>query len=160
MFMEIILHALVFLVGLIVVALTLFSAISTFVLPRSARSPLTRLVFRVLRWVFDLMLHFAKTYSRRDAIMAYYAPIGLMMLLPAWYLLISLGYAAMYWGLGVGSFVAAYKLSGSSLFTLGFAASQGSLAICPGFQRGHAWLDHGGFVDRLSADHVRSFFTP
>ena len=118
-------HALSFLVGLIIVILTLFSAISTFVLPRSARSPLTRLVFRVLRWVFDLLLHFAKTYRRRDAIMAYYAPIGLMMLLPTWYLLISLGYAAMYWGLGAGNFVAAYKLSGSSLFTLGFAASQG-----------------------------------
>ncbi len=118
-------HAVVFVAGLIVVALTLFSAISTFVLPRSARSPLTRVVFRALRWVIDFMLHFAKTYSRRDAIMAYYAPIGLMMLLPVWYLLISFGYAAMYWGLSVGSFIAAYKLSGSSLFTLGFAASQG-----------------------------------
>jgi hypothetical protein len=122
---EMIMHPLVFLIGLLIVAVTLFSAISTFVLPRSARSPLTRLVFRLLRWVFDLILHFAKTYSRRDAVMAYYAPIGLMMLLPTWYLLISLGYAAMYWGLGVGNFITAYKLSGSSLFTLGFAATQG-----------------------------------
>jgi hypothetical protein len=122
---EIFVHTLAFLIGLIIVVLTLFSALSTFVLPRSARSPLTRLVFRVLRWVFDVMLHFAKTYGRRDALMAYYAPIGLMMLLPTWYLLISLGYAAIYWGLGVGNFVAAYKLSGSSLFTLGFTPSQG-----------------------------------
>ena len=118
-------HPLVFLAGLIIVLLTLFSAISTFVLPRSARSPLTRLVFRLLRWVIDLLLHFAKTYKRRDAIMAYYAPVGLMMLLPAWYLLISLGYACMYWALGAENFVAAYKLSGSSLFTLGFAATRG-----------------------------------
>lgn len=122
---EIIIHALFFLVGLIIVVLTLYSAISTFVLPRSARSPLTRLVFLLLRRVFDITMHFAKTFDRRDAIMAYYAPIGLMMLLPVWYLLISLGYAAMYWALGTGNFVAAYELSGSSLFTLGFAASKG-----------------------------------
>jgi hypothetical protein len=123
--MATIMHALVFLVGLIVVALTLFSAISTFVLPRSSRTPLTRLVFRALRWVIDLMLHFAKTYIRRDAIMAYYAPVGLMLLLPVWYLLISLGYGAMYWALGAGNFLDSFMLSGSSLFTLGFAASQG-----------------------------------
>ena len=122
---EITMHALTFLVGVITVALTLFSAISTFVLPRSSRSPLTRLVFRLLRGVFDLILHFAKTYKRRDAIMAYYAPIGLMLLLPVWYLLISFGYAAMYWSLGVGNFVDAFRLSGSSLFTLGFATSKG-----------------------------------
>jgi hypothetical protein len=122
---EIIIHALFFLVGLIIVVVTLYSAISTFVLPRSARSPLTRLVFRLLRGVFDITMHFAKTYDRRDAIMAYYAPVGLMMLLPTWYLLILLGYAAMYWALGIGNFVAAYELSGSSLFTLGFAASHG-----------------------------------
>ena len=123
--LENITHDLAFLVGLIIIILTLFSAISTFVLPRSSRSPLTRLVFRLLRGVFDLIRHFAKTFNRRDAIMAYYAPIGLMMLLPVWYLLISVGYAAIYWALGVGNFIDAFRLSGSSLFTLGFAASKG-----------------------------------
>ncbi len=122
---EISMHVLAFLAGLIIVALTLFSAISTFVLPRSSRSPLTRLVFSLMRKVFNLLLHFTRTYKRLDAIMAYYAPISLMMLLPAWYLLIALGYAAMYWALGVGNFIDAFRLSGSSLFTLGFAASSG-----------------------------------
>jgi len=120
-------HIASFLVGVIVVLLTLFSAISTFVLPRSARSPLTRFVFGLLRSGFDLPLHFAKTYQRRDAVMAYYAPLGLMLLLPTWYLLISTGYAAMYWGLGFGNFVDVYQLSGSSLFTLGFASPRGFL---------------------------------
>jgi hypothetical protein len=122
---EIIVHTLAFAAGLILVLVTLFSAISTFVLPRSARSPLTRLVFGTLRDLFEFIMHFAKTYTRRDAIMAYYAPIGLMLLLPAWYLLISLGYAAMYWALGAGDFIESYKLSGSSLFTLGFATTKG-----------------------------------
>jgi len=74
--------------------------------------------------MIDFILHFAKTYRRRDAIMAYYAPIGLMLLLPAWYLLILLGYAAMYWALGVGDLFAVFRLSGSSLFTLGFDISK------------------------------------
>ena len=68
----------------------------------------------MLRKVFNLFLHFERTYERQDAIMAYYAPISLMMLLPVWYLLIALGYTAMYWALGVGNFIDAFRLSGSS----------------------------------------------
>lgn len=56
--------------------------------------------------------------------MAYYAPMGVMLLLPVWYLLVWLGYAAMYWTLGVGDIFAVLRLSGSSLFTLGFDISK------------------------------------
>jgi hypothetical protein len=111
---------LVFLLGLVIVILTLSSAISTIVLPRAARSQLNRLVFGLLRRAINFILHFAKTYQLRDAIMAYYAPIGLMLLVPTWYILIMLGYAAMYWALGVGDIVAVFRLSGSSILTLGF----------------------------------------
>jgi hypothetical protein len=113
----------VFLAGLLTVLLTLSSALSTFVLPRAARSQLNRIVFGLLRRLFDFILHFAKTYPRRDAIMAYYAPIGVMLLVPTWCVLIMLGYSAMYWALGVGSFDSALRLSGSSLLTLGFESS-------------------------------------
>jgi hypothetical protein len=115
---------LVFLLGLITVLLTLSSAIATFVLPRAARSQLNRIVFGLLRRFIDFLLHFAKSYLRRDSIMAYYAPIGLLLLLPSWYLLVLLGYAAMYWALGVGDLFAVSRLSGSSLFTLGFDISK------------------------------------
>jgi hypothetical protein len=110
----------VFTLGLITVILTLSSAISTFALPRAARSQLNRIVFGLLRRLINFIMHFVKTYRNRDAIMAYYAPIGLLLLLPTWYLLILLGYAAMYWALGVGDLFAVFRLSGSSLFTLGF----------------------------------------
>ncbi|MEP7136870.1 MAG: hypothetical protein ABI904_18240 [Chloroflexota bacterium] len=121
---DVFMKILVFLAGLTVVILTLFSALSTFVLPRAARSQLNRIVFGVLRRLFAIPLRFATTYPQRDAIMAYYAPIGLMMLLPAWYLLILIGYAAIYWSLGVGDIFAVLRLSGSSLFTLGFDISK------------------------------------
>ena len=100
--MEMFTQTLIFTAGLITVILTLFSAISTFALPRAARSQLNRIVFGLLRRLFNFLVHLAKTYERRDAIMAYYAPLGLLLLLPTWYLLILLGYAAMYWALGVG----------------------------------------------------------
>jgi hypothetical protein len=114
-------HIVIFLAGLLTVILTLFSALSTFVLPRAARSQLNRIVFGALRRIFNFIIRFARTYEQRDAIMAYYAPIGLMFLVPTWYILISLGFAAMYWGLGVGDWFTVFQLSGSSIFTLGFA---------------------------------------
>jgi hypothetical protein len=122
--LELTVHILVFLAGLIIIILTLSSAVSTFVLPRAARSQLNRIVFGLLRRLINFFLHFAKTYRRRDAIMAYYAPIGLLLLLPTWYLLILAGYAAIYWALGAGDLFAVFRLSGSSLFTLGFDISK------------------------------------
>jgi len=84
-------------------------------------------VFGLLRRLFEFILGFARTYPQKDAIMAYYAPIGLMLLVPTWYILISLGFAAMYWSLGVGDWLTIFRLSGSSLFTLGFATAEGML---------------------------------
>ena len=117
-------HLIVFLLGSVMVIFTLSSALSTFVLPRAARSQLNRIVFGILRRMINFIMHFAKTYSRRDAIMAYYAPIGLMLLLPTWYVLILFGYAAMFWSLYVGDLFAVFRLSGSSLIGLGFDASE------------------------------------
>jgi len=114
---------LLFLLGFIITIGTLSSALSTFVLPRAARSQLNRLVFGLLRRVFEVPMRFARNYGQRDAIMAYYAPIGLMLLVPTWYFLIAIGYALMYTALGYGNVVESFKLSGSSLLTLGFISS-------------------------------------
>jgi hypothetical protein len=125
--MSTLIQVLAFLAGLLIVLLTLSSALSTFVLPRAARSQLNRIVFGLLRRLFDFILHFARTYPRKDAIMAYYAPIGLMLLVPTWYVLIMLGYGAMYWALGMGPFSSTVRLSGLSLLTLGFESNRAFL---------------------------------
>ena len=122
-------HILAFVVGLSIVLATIFSAISTFVLPRSARSKLNRLVFGLLRRLFEFIMRFTRTYEQRDAIMAYYAPIALMLLVPTWYVLILLGYSFMYWSLRAGDYFFDLRLSGSSLLTLGFTASEGYFVI-------------------------------
>src|SRR5262249_46920103 len=86
-------------------------------------SQLNRLVFGVLRRVLNFLVHFTRTYAQRDAIMAYYSPIGLMLLVPTWYVLISIGYAAIYWSLGAGDWFKVFQLSSSSVLTLGFTSN-------------------------------------
>ncbi|MGE5138897.1 MAG: hypothetical protein ACM3JD_05510 [Rudaea sp.] len=113
-----------FVAGLVIVAATLYSAIETFVLPRSANDPLTRAIFISIRRVFDFFARRARTYEGRDRVMAFYAPIGLLALPPTWLVLILLGYAAMYWALGPVSWAEAFAISGSSLLTLGFVPLQ------------------------------------
>jgi hypothetical protein len=114
--------------GLTLVGITVFSALQTFVLPRSAPDPIVRLIFRGLRWLFNLGMRGATSYEQRDAILAFFAPVGLLLMVPAWLSLMSIGYAAMYWALGVNDWYQAYILSGSSLLTLGFERYDG-LAI-------------------------------
>ncbi len=114
-------RAISFLVGLAVVVFTLYSAIETFVLPRSANDPLTRFVFRVIRWFFDLRTKRARSYEERDRVMAFYAPIALLSLPPVWLILVLLGFMGMFWALDSASWRAAFTISGSSLLTLGFA---------------------------------------
>jgi hypothetical protein len=121
--MDIFIRILIFIIGFAVVVMTIFSALSTFVLTRAARSQLNRIVFGIMRKVFEFILRFFPDYERRDQIMAYYSPISLIMLVPVWYALIMSGYAAMYWSLGVGDWYADFRYSGSSLLTLGFATS-------------------------------------
>ena len=131
--MDILIKISVFIFGFIVVVLTIFSALSTFVLTRAARSQLNRVVFGLMRRIFDFILRFTRTYEQRDAIMAYYSPLSLIMLVPAWYALILAGYAAMYWSLGVGNWFPDIRYSGSSLLTLGFATSENSFVTIMSF---------------------------
>lgn len=55
--------------------------------------------------------------------MAYYAPLSLLSLLPVWLTLVLLGYLGMYWALGAESWYQAFRISGSSLLTLGYASA-------------------------------------
>lgn len=91
---ESLIHVLAFLVGFLFVVLTIF--LCALHIRIAARSQLNRIVFGALRRGFNFLLRFAKTYQRWDAIMAYYAPVGIMLLVPTWFALILLGYAAMY----------------------------------------------------------------
>lgn len=96
------------------------SALRTFVLPRSAPDPITRFVFRAVRLAFHLRVKQAPTFAAQDAALAMYAPVSLLALPMALLTLVSLGYAFLFWALGVRPFFNAFLESGSSLLTLGF----------------------------------------
>jgi hypothetical protein len=119
--MILILRIIAFLLGAMLVIFTLLSAIRTLVLPRAMQDRITVSTFRVVRWIFTIRLRLISAYQTRDRVMAYYAPIALLTLLPVWLLLVTIGYSGMFWGLGVQGWYEAFTLSGSSLLTLGFA---------------------------------------
>jgi hypothetical protein len=121
--------------GLLLVLVTLRSAVRTFVLPRSARDPITRGVFFAVRQMFDLRVGWARTYATRDRVMALYAPTAVLGLMACWVMMVGLGFAAVYWGLGEGV-GRALELSGSTLLTLGFEKPRGWAEVTAAFAEG------------------------
>jgi hypothetical protein len=115
-----VMHWFVFLAGFGLVAVSLFSVIQSFVLPRQAQDKIVRIVFINLRKLFDWITNRQNSYESRDRVMAFYAPVGLLLLLPTWYSLVLTGYAFMYRASGAESWYVAFRDSGSSLLTLGF----------------------------------------
>ncbi len=119
----ILVRIIVFLLGAFLVWRTIHSAIRTFVLPRGARDKLTARVFITIRSVITFIIKHTEEFEAKDRVMAWFSPISLMALLPVWYTLITLGYTAMFWAMGVDSLYDAFVLSGSSLLTFGFATA-------------------------------------
>ena len=117
----VILQIIVALGGAFLVVWTFLSAARTFVVPRSQRQVLTALLFSFSRRIFDLLVQRRETYEEKDRIMALYAPLTLLMLVPFWLLITALGYSLIYWALGITPWTEAFITSGSSLLTLGYA---------------------------------------
>jgi len=112
-------HVLVFVAGLVLVVGALASAIRTMVVPRALPAIIARFVFSGVRQLLRLLGGRSKSYERRDRAMAYFAPLGLVLLPAVWLTMALAGYTAMHWGLGSLSLRSAFILSGSSLLTLG-----------------------------------------
>jgi hypothetical protein len=113
------------LTGLMIVGLTLLSAIRTFVLPRAAPDPIVRFVFVSIMHFYVDTNRLIKNYSTRDNWMAFYAPFSLFALLTFWLGLVFFGFCLMYWGITLMPADEIIHISGSSLFTLGFASPKG-----------------------------------
>jgi hypothetical protein len=110
--------------GALLVVVTIGSAVKTVVLPRARASRITRIVFRALRVVFQLIAPPKMSFDRRDRILGAYAPLGLIVLLASWLVLVLTGFAAIFWAIEQRGLAAAFELSGSSLFTLGIAGPE------------------------------------
>lgn len=119
-FADLFARLIIFSLGAGLVGYTLMSAIRAFVLPRGDNVPITRYTFRIISRLFIWRANKTNSYEGRDRVMALFAPVTLLVLPVIWIILILAGYMLMYWALGVGTLYDAFKVSGSSLLTLGF----------------------------------------
>lgn len=120
-------------VGALLIGVVMDSALRTFVLPRGAVVTLTRLVSIAVRWAFDLRLHLARSYERRDRVMALYAPAVLVALVVTWLVLLMVGFSLVFAGVEGEPLREAFVHAGSSLFTLGFSRPPDTVGIVVAF---------------------------
>jgi hypothetical protein len=113
-----------FAAGAVLVSYTAFAAFRTVVLPRAASTMINRVVFIGTRKLFDLLAHERRGYAARDRVLAVYGPMCLVLLPFVWIALMVTGFTLMMWAFGVEPWREAFILSGSSIFTLGFAAPE------------------------------------
>lgn len=117
-----------FVAGVGLFAITAASEFNALVMPRAARAFLGLHVGRILRFTVRVIADRMPTYERQDAILAYGGPGWLLGMLLVWLLMVWISFALLMWvflpaGSGFGD---ALRLSGSGMFTLGFATPQGA----------------------------------
>jgi hypothetical protein len=131
--MELALDILAVAAGVAIVAATLGSAIKTVILPRASASSITRWVFLTMRRIYLVLAPRGLAYERRDRRLATYAPVSLTVTLAVWLILVFVGYLLIFVGVDDQAWRAAFTLSGSSLFTLGFSHPVGLPATALAF---------------------------
>jgi hypothetical protein len=111
-------------IGVVILALTWTSVIFTLVLPRAISGPaqLSIWINRSVRRVFFAASHVARTYERKDAVLAPTGPVALIAQLVAWLVLLGVAFVAMLepYTHNLGE---AVEQVGAAMFTLGLARS-------------------------------------
>lgn len=126
----IILRVVASIAAVLMIAVVLWDAFETVVLPRrvSRRFRLARVYFRGTWQTWSALARRVPTLERREWILAIYGPLALLLLLALWVFLLILGYALLLWGLGsplavtggaAASFGTDLYFSGTTFLTLG-----------------------------------------
>ncbi|MGZ6392403.1 MAG: ion channel, partial [Ktedonobacterales bacterium] len=116
--------------AVLVIAVVLWDAFETVVLPRtvSRRFRLTRVYFRSTWHAWSALARRVPASDRRESALAIYGPLALLVLLALWVSLLISGFALLLWGLGspltvAGGAAASFRtdlyFSGTTLLTLG-----------------------------------------
>jgi hypothetical protein len=117
------LRILALIAGFAVLGGTASSVLRTLVVPRAVLSKVSEIVLdssvRLSRLIADRIAD----YARRDNILAWAAPLSLMTLLFTWIASFWIGFSLLDFGFTHFTFSAAMRQAGSSIATLGFAAS-------------------------------------
>ena len=112
--------------GLLIVVFTAGSVIGTLVVPRRVKSVIAKACDAVVDLAFRVICPFRMSYPRRDATLAWQAPISLVFRLLVWLALLYAGYALMLLPVVSDNVGRAFSEAGSSMFTLGYSAPRGS----------------------------------
>ncbi|MBV9486755.1 MAG: hypothetical protein JO246_11935 [Frankiaceae bacterium] len=112
-------------IGLLIVVSTVISVLRTLIIPRASLGPVGRVVDAVVDRAFALATRPIGEYEARDHVLAGQAAVYLLALLATWMAAFVLGFALWLWPT-TGDLAAAFRESGSSLFTLGFVPADGN----------------------------------
>lgn len=113
--------------GLVIVLSTLMSVVTSLVLPRLGSSRIQKYAGRGMIKLFSRISHRFETYEARDRFLALQAPLYLIVILGIWLAALLVGFALLLWPfMKTGGLIHAITVSGSSLFTLGFASEAGA----------------------------------
>lgn len=120
-----------FVFGVLLVLFTWSSIVTTTILPRDNVSPVAWWTWEATRKVFFLAVARTRRYAIRDRILAYFAPVVVLVTLFTWLFLFFVAYALLFLPFDGGNLPRAFELSGSSMFTLGIAteANLGPMAL-------------------------------
>jgi Ion channel len=85
--------------GLLLVALALFDAFETIVLPRrvSRRIRLTRLLYWATWPAYAATARFIHNGARRESFLSFYGPVSLLLLVALWALWLVMGFGVLHW---------------------------------------------------------------
>lgn len=113
------------LLGLLIVATTLWSVFTTLVVPRTTSSRTARALFRRLAKVTGRVVRRLPTYEAKDRLMALIGPGGMMIQFVFWLAALTVGFGLMLWWSGKKTSLGhSILVSGSSVFTLGAFTSK------------------------------------
>jgi hypothetical protein len=108
--------------GVIVLLGTAFSVVGTLVVPRGIDSRISRACDWVVDGLFVLIGKPVRSFVRRDHILAWEAPVALVVRLATWIGLLVAGYGLILLPFIAGPVSRSFSEAGSSMFTLGYAA--------------------------------------
>jgi hypothetical protein len=130
-----------FALGLVVVVFTSASVLFTIVLPREPRGfeRLSSMVNRVVQVAFLGLSRLARTYERKDALLAPTAPVALVGQLAIWAACFAVGYAFMLEGT-TKSFVSALAQAAGALLTVGTIDLSGRANEAIDIAAGATWV--------------------
>jgi hypothetical protein len=119
----------VFLAGIATFLIVIWDAFESIILPRrvTRKFRLTRLFYRVTWLTSKFLVKFVPSRKGRDALLGFYGPISLLVLIGVWAVGLVLGFGLMQFGAGSAVNIAGghpglstdFYLSGTTFFTLG-----------------------------------------